>query len=203
MPSDAVDNDKDTPEGQDAPENNDDSFDFDSLPENVKTHIRALRGEAKGYRLDKRDLEQQLTDTNSKLSSTEESRKKELERRGDYESISRQQEQELAELKIKAGEGERYREAVEATNAQRIEQLPEHLRDLVPDVSPDAKAAWLDTALPKLTVAPIPDINAGAGGSGGSGKTTAKLSSDEKKIAAASGMTDEEWLVAKTRANIQ
>ena len=180
----------------------DDPFDFEQLPENVKSHIRGLRSEAKGHRLDKRDLEQQLTETTAKLSTAEESRKSQLERQGDYETLSRQQEQELAELRIKAEKADRLEKSIIERNTERVKKLPEHMRVLFPaSLSPEDQSTWLDEAIPKLTAPPIPDFDGGAGGQGRRGSGSAvKLTSDEKKVAAAMGITEEQYAAGKLKS---
>lgn len=188
--------------GDDSPPGDDDNFDFEALPENVRKHIRGLRSEAKGYRLDKRDLEQKLGTAESKMTSLEQARKIELERRDDFETLSRELEAELIELRLKAEKAERLEKAVIARNEKLAARIPEHLRELYPsNLSPEEQSEWLDKALPKLTAPPIPDLDGGAGGQGRS-RSSVKLTADEKKIAAASGMTEEEWIAARERAGL-
>lgn len=188
----------DTKTGADAPTGEDGSFDFEALPENVQQHIKGLRSEAKGHRLDKRDLEQKLDAVDKKMSALETARKTELERKDDFETLSREQETELVELRIKAEKAERLEEAVIARNATLVAKLPEHMRDLYPsELSPEDQSAWLDKAVPKLTATPPPNLDGGAGGQGRGGQSNVKLTSDEKKIAASMRMTDEEYIAAK------
>ncbi len=183
--------------GQDAPP---DEFDFDGLPDNVKQHIRGLRSEAKGHRLDKRDLEQKLADTEGKMTDLETSRKTELEREGNYEQLNRQQEQELVGLRLKAEKAERLEKSVIARNEVMLKKLPEHMQDLYPaDLSPEQQSEWLDKAVPKLTAQPIPNLDGGAGGQGRSGGSTVKLSSEEKILAARMRMTDDEYKAARDK----
>lgn len=184
-------------DGQDA-QQDDDGFDFDALPDNVKQHIYGLRSEAKGHRLDKRDLAQQLTETKGKMSTLEESRKVELERKGDFETLTRQQEIELTELRIKAEKMERLEQAIIARNEVERQKLPEHMQDIVPEgLSAEELSEWLNTAVPKLTASPIPDLDGGAGGQSRGRRTTAKLSNEEKAIAANMRMTEEEYIAAR------
>lgn len=170
---------------------------FESLDPELKQHILALRGEAKGHRLDKRDLRQEVSELKGKMTTLEESRKTYLERQGNFEELSREQEQELAELRLKAEKADRLEQSVKESNEKRIAKIPENMRSLVPEASPESTSAWLDTNETKLTAPPIPDLDGGAGGRGKGGRSTAKLSADEKKMAAAVGMTEDEYAARK------
>jgi hypothetical protein len=191
----------DDPQEQDGPgAQTGDDFDLETLPEPVRLHILKLRSEAKGYRLDKRKLKEEIAAIEEKMLSREEARKAELERKGEFEALSRKQELELAELRVKAERADRLEQATIARNEEMLKKLPEHMRDLFPEgLSPEAQSAWLDTAVPKLTAPTIPDLDGGAGGQGrgaGGGSGT-KLTPDEKKMAAAMGMTEEEYVAKK------
>lgn len=194
-------------DGADAPATSDDKNRLEDMTaEELVLEVRKTRGEAKGHRLDKRDLQAKLDDTNSQMSALAQSRKTELERKDDFEELNRLQDIELADLRTKAEEGQRYRESVEADNARTISKLPVHLKelaeDLATDLSPDKMQTWLGKHGDKLTAPTPPNLDGGAGGQGRSGGNAAKMSSDEEKMAAANNMTREEWIKARTRSNL-
>ena len=165
--------------------------------------VRKTRSEAKGYRLDKRDLENRLTETEGKMTRLEKTQKDRLEKQGDYESLNRQQEIELDELRIKGEKADRLEQSVIARNQRQLEKLPENMRDLYPaDMSPEAQSDWLDKAVPKLTAARIPDLDGGAGGHGSGGTRTPKLTKAEKEQAVKAGMTSDEWIAGKEKAGL-
>ncbi len=90
-----------------------------------------------------------------------------LKEQGEYKTLYETEVSKNAILASEAAKAERLEAAMIATNEQRALSLPEDLRSVVPDLPPEAKATWLDENLSKLTRAPIPNVNAGAGGSGG------------------------------------
>ena len=165
--------------------------------------VRKGWSEAKGYRLEGSDLRRKLTESEGKMTRLEKTQKDRMEKQGDYESLNRQQETELEELRIKGEKADRLEKSVIARNQRQLEKLPENMRDLFPsDMSPENQSDWLDKAVPKLTAARIPDLDGGAGGHGSGGTRTPKLNSYEKDAAAKAGMTEDEWSAAKAKANL-
>lgn len=184
-------------DGADAPPTDDKRGLEDMTAEELVLEVRKTRSEAKGYRLDKRELEQKVSDIESKLTKAEQSRKAQLERDQNFEALSREQEQELEELRIKAKKADRLEQSVKESNEMRVAKIPEHMRSLVPELSPEGTSKWLDTNESKLTAPPIPDLDGGAGGRGKGGGKKPGLSSEEKIMAAKVGMTEEEYSARK------
>jgi len=142
----------DNPSGLDspiAPVNDNPDGESDELAR-IRSALKQANAEAKQYR--------------EKLEAQQ---REKLVKKEEYKTLFEESEAKVAELAITAAKAERYEAALTATNEKRILQLPEDSRELVPDLPPEEKAAWLDKALPKLTRTPIPNINAGAGGAGG------------------------------------
>lgn len=189
----------DDPQNKDGddPQKDDDSFDFDALPDNVQQYIHGLRQESGKYRLGKKEMALKLAETENKMSNLEEARKVELEREGNFQELNRTQELELTDLRIKAEKAERLEKVMIANNETELAKIPEHLRELYPDGTPEQQSTWLRKAVSKLTAPLIPDLDGGAGGQSRGQRTTVKLSNEEKAIAANMRMTEEEYQAAR------
>ncbi len=144
----------------------------------------------------------------TELTAFRKQQEKQLREQGDYKTLSEQLATENAELPALRDEAQRYRESVEASNEQRVERLPEHMRGVVPsEYSPDQLSRWLDSNLAKLTAPPIPNLDAGAGGvSGGRRKTTkvTDLDRQQAEFAKDAGFpVDPEKLAARRKSGIK
>ena len=176
-----------------------DTVDLDSLPESTRKYISELRGESKDRRLEVKELKRQIAEIEGKLNQAEEAQKQDLEKKGDFEALSRRQEKELAELRLKVDRAERLEALFTERNTKMVERLPEHTRVLYPaTLPPEKQAEWLENALTILITPAIPNMDGGAGGqTRNSSSTSAQLTADEKRVAAASGLTEEQYAAAK------
>lgn len=113
-------------------------------------------------------------------------RETELTEQNRYKELYEAAQAELASLKSAQDEAKRYRESFENTLKARIESIPEDKRDLIPDLDPIAKMAWLDKAMPVL-VAPMkptaPRLDGGSGGTGSSDGTGKPLNATQMQLA--------------------
>lgn len=186
------------PDGDNSSSGHDKTALEDMTAEELILIVRQTRGEAKKSRIKRRNLEKELNDTKGQMSTVEKLRKQELEAEGNWKKLSDEQAIELARLGEIEAKAERLEASVIARNAKLVEKLPENMRDLYPsELSPEDQSAWLDKAVPKLKAMPPPNLDGGAGGQGRGGQSNVKLTSDEKNLAAAMRMTDEQYIAAK------
>lgn len=124
---------------------------------------------------------------------------------GRIQELYQGSESENATLRKSVEELEGLREAMVAMNDDAISQLPEEMRVLVEDHwSPKETADFLAKAVPLLRRDPVPNINAGAGGSGGVPPTPdveiTQADKDAAYIAAQHGRTVDAESLARRRA---
>lgn len=128
----------------------------------LKKELEKTRKEAAAHRIAKRDAEQ-------KLAAIE---RQKLEEQGQYQRLYEQAKSELEAKTIEIEAGSTYRTAFEETLRKRIEAIPEVNRGLIPnDYDPIRKSQWLDANWERLGARKFPNLDAGAGGSGGSSNT--------------------------------
>jgi len=117
-----------------------------------------------------------------------------LQEEGNWKQLAENAQKELARTKPYEERANALDAIIRARNDALIAQLPEHLRKAVPtDYPPEKLHSWLDATVPILTKPIAPDLNQGAGGSGGGTKQTPQLSEDEKRIAKAFGLSEEDY----------
>lgn len=159
------------------------------LPDWAREMVRQLREESKQRRMALREAQQ-------KAATAERSA---LEQAGNWRVIAEQLETEKREL-------EQYRERAEALEARlnesndaRLKRIPVEWRSMVPtDYAPERLAAWLDANAERLMKPAAPTLDAGAGG----GVSQPALNDDERRMAQAAGMTNEEYAKAKARMGL-
>lgn len=150
-------------------------------------------------RLDERDAEKQqfqtqIDELKGRLDTKDKAQKQQLEEDGKYKDLYEQALAEIETLKPYKDQAERYRKVVERGNEKLISQIPEDRRAVVPkSLTPDELHDWLGTSLPMLTLKPAPDMDAGAGANGGSGRDqTPKLAPEDAAVAAQMGLSAED-----------
>lgn len=157
---------------------------IEDLPDWAQKHIRELRQQAKERRLALKKAE-------------DEAREREqirLQEEGNWKQLAENAQKELARTKPYEERANALDAIIRARNDALIAQLPEHLRKAVPtDYPPEKLHSWLDATVPILTKPTAPDLNQGAGGSGGGTKQTPQLSEEEKRIAKAFGLSEEDY----------
>jgi len=156
---------------------------IEDLPDWAQKHIRELRQQAKERRLALKKAEDEARER-------EQAR---LKGSGDWKQLAENAQKELSRVKPYEERATALDGIIRASNDALIAKLPEHLRTAVPlDYPPEKLHAWLEATVPILTKPQAPDLNQGAGGTG-AGKTTPQLSEDEKRIAKAFGLSEEDY----------
>ncbi len=157
-------------------------IDLSTLPESVQTYIRSLRGEAAEKRKKLQALEAQMS----------EAEQKRLAEQGKWKELAEAREAELNKVKPYQTRAEALEARINANNKTRVERIPEHFRSLIPQLSPEDLATWLDANEAILTKPQAPDLNQGAGGSGG-GNIAPQLTAEELAIAKGMGVSPEDF----------
>ncbi|MDX2078566.1 MAG: hypothetical protein SFZ02_19195 [bacterium] len=170
--------------GLDAQQNGDDEIDLSTVDPRVKAVITKARREAAEWRTKLRALEKKASDAEQA----------QLKEQGKWREVAEQNEREALRLKPFEEGYTQITAQISEGNQKILATLPEHVRKAAPtDYPPEKLRVWLDTIAPILTKPPAPDLNQGAGGSGGSQQQIPQLSEDEKRIAKAFGLSEEDY----------
>lgn len=173
--------------------------DWASLPAWARDSYQSLQKQLKTVNDESAGRRHELDQVRQQLHSLTETQKKKLEAEGKFQELAEQRAAEIAELQRYKEQAERYEKRFKDSNAARIGQIPEQMRGLVPtELSAEQVAGWLDRNWAMLTQRPAPDIDAGAGGSGG-GKKLPKLTDYERALAKAGGVSEEEYAEFKAK----
>lgn len=157
---------------------------IEDLPDWAQKHIRELRNQAKERRLALKKAEEEARER-------EDAR---LAEAGNWKQLAEEAKKELARVKPYEDRATALDAIIRASNDALIAQLPEHLRKAVPlDYPPEKLHSWLEATVPILIKPNAPDLNQGAGGTGGGTKQTPQLTDDEKRIAKAFGLSEEDY----------
>ena len=152
----------DSPE-RDAPNGNGDGGEI----ENPLAYAAAMKKRADDAKAEATAAKQARQELQERMDAIEAANQEKLQQRGEYEQLYKDAMTEAEKLRQYQTEADALRGVLQSANTKRIEQIPEDLRDIVPDgLSPTQLSSWLDKSLPKLTRKPAPDIDAGVGGSG-------------------------------------
>lgn len=134
-------------------------------------------------------------------SAIQERETQELTEQNRYKELYEKAQKELETLKAAQETASRYQEALQTTNAARLERIPEDKRSLVPEYDdPVALGTWLDKNLQLLAEPGKPSpakLDGGAGPGGGTQNTLGKLTDQERMLAAAAGLSEEQYLKRK------
>ena len=191
----AEDDGSDDPEdhggAETSPEDADDvEGNIDDLPKWAQKVIYDTRSEAKKRRKEVGELR----DVQRKREQDR------LEENGEFKKLAEDRLSEITELTAYKDRFETLESMITSSNEQRVEDIPETLRSIVPvDYSPDKLAAWLDANANKLTTPDAPDFNAGEGGGSGGREKPVKLDAQQEKMIAESGI-DREKYIARLKA---
>lgn len=161
MPTDET-NGLDNPEdgGVDTPISND-----ETTPDGRDLELDKLRAASKLASAEAKKARQEKQALEAKFAKLEQDA---AEEDGRWQELYKSEQSKNSELSSSVEELDGLREAMVAMNDDAISQLPEEMRVLVKDHwSPMETADFLATAVPLLRRGPVPDVNAGAGGSGG------------------------------------
>jgi hypothetical protein len=142
----------------------------------------------------RRELESRLKLLETAAKTDEDKRLVETQ---NYKTLAEKREAELLTLRPLAVTAEEAEKTLQAVLAQQILELPENLRDLVPDgLSTNQKLQWLSKHKAKLTKPKGFDI--GTGKQGGGLPAMSDLTPEELEIAKNFGMTPEEYAKYKS-----
>ena len=157
------------------------------------------------FDIPKRRLDEAL-EANRKLKDEIDALKKEqqsqleaqLKEQGRYKELAEQRATELAELRPKAETVDTYEATLISVLAAQIAEIPEAMRDLIPDeLTTQQKLNWLSKNR-SLLVKPAPhDI--GAGKVGGGAPQGVDLTPDEVEMAKSFGLSPEEYAKYKDK----
>ncbi len=191
----AEDDGSDDPEddgGDETPPEDADDVDgnIDDLPKWAQKVIYDTRSEAKKRRKEVGELR----DVQRKREQ------KRLHDQGEFKQLAADRLNEITELTAYKDRFETLESMITSSNEQRVEDIPETLRSIVPvDYAPDKLATWLDANANKLTTPNAPDFNAGEGGGSGDREKPVKLDAQQEKMIAESGM-DRAKYIARLQA---
>ena len=198
MPTDEKDGSDDPQDGGvDTPISDD-----ENKPDGGSSELDKLRAASKSASAEAKQARKEKQTLQAKLEKMETDKAIED---GRFQELFQGSETENAKLRESVDELDGLREAMTAMNNDAISQLPEEMRVLVEDHwSPKETADFLAKAVPLLRRAPVPNVNAGAGGSGGvPPKPDVEITQAEKdaaKIAAQHGRTVDPESMARRRA---
>lgn len=123
-----------------------------------------------------------------------------LKKQGEWQQIAENEKKRADALEPLKTRAEALEKMIREGNEARVQKVSEDQRSLIPvDYPPERLSAWLDSNWDRLTTRPAPNIDAGAGGAGA---PPAKLTDDEKQVAAKAGMTEAEYIAAKQKAGM-
>jgi hypothetical protein len=162
---------------------------IEDLPAWAQTLVKELRDEAAERRV---ALKKQA----EAASAAEQAR---LAEQGKYKELAEAREKELNATKPYQERAQTLEKLITENNQRIIQQIPEQMRTLVPQLPPEQLAGWLTANQALLTRRPAPDTDAGAG-QGGSGGGANALTDDEKAEADKYGVSHEAFAKAKARA---
>lgn len=154
-------------------------------------YVQQLRQEAAGYRTKLKEFEEAQRNKHEQ----------ELAEQNKWKELAEQRAAKLAELEPTAQAYAQMIETMKASNAKRIEAIPEASRTLVPEYDDPAKlAAWLDANAALLNAKPIaPSLNGAAGGNYRPGAAPPVLSDEELTVAKKMGLTPEQYAESKLK----
>lgn len=169
--------------------------DFSALPEWARSEIDSLQNRLKEVNHESASRRHQLNEMSERLQKLEEQRQAGLS----AEEKLREAQANIDSLKQFEDRAKKLEDMIRQSNEQRIAQIPEHMRSLVPDGSPADVAAYLDRNAALLTKPIAPDLDGGAGS--GSGTRQPALTDEEKQIARRTGISEEAY--AQRKAEIE
>lgn len=164
---------------------------IDSLPGPAQEYIKKLRAEAAANRVKAKEEEA------ARIKREQEA----LAEQGKWKELAESRAKEVERLQAVQDELDSTKAIIEASNKARIERIPEDMRSLVPVdyLSPRDLAKWLDANESRLTKPAAPNLDAGAGVSGGGGQV--RLTEDQRNLARALGISEEKMIEQIKREN--
>lgn len=184
------DRDDQNPNAQQPTADNRDGSDSRYNPADLTEAMRIIAA------LEKRvgEREDAVSQFKERLTAMERAQQDKMHQNGQFEELAQQRAAEIETLKPYRERAEALEGVIRQSNAQRIEQIPEQMRSLVPVemLSPDQLATWLDKNAALLMRPPAPSLDGGAG-SGGTVEVI-RLTDEQKRLARSMGISDDEML---------
>lgn len=122
-----------------------------------------------------------------------EAAEKRLEESQRYKELSDQRAQQIVELQSKADKADQQESALQAVLDARVQEIPEDMRDVVPEGDVIFKLNWITRNMSKILKPVAPDIGAGTIGSNNIQTNRIELSPEEREVAKKFGMSEEEY----------
>jgi len=158
---------------------------IEDLPHWAQVLVKELRDESAARRLALRKQEDEAAKATQARLADE----------GKWKELADARAAELAKVTPYQQRAETLEKMITENNLRVIQQIPEQMRTLVPQLPPEQLSAWLSANQALLTRKPAPETDAGAGTGSGGGAGT--LTDDEKRMAALIGITNEAFAKAK------
>lgn len=164
--------------------------DFNSLPADVQARIRELTKEAEKYRKDKAAIERQRkADEEARLAQNQE-----------FEKLATGYKTELDALKPRAERLDAMETFLTESAQKRIAALPKQYQSLVPEYDDPLKTlAWLDANASVLGLQALADTGAGQTGDRAA---QVKLTPEEERVIAKTGVSREKYIEQKKRQGL-
>lgn len=164
--------------------------DFNSLPADVQARIRELTKEAEKYRKDKAAVERQRK-------ADEEAR---LAQNHEFEKLATAYKTELDNLKPRAERLDAMEQFLTESAQKRIAALPKQYQSLAPEYDDPLKTlAWLDANAGVLGQQATFDVGAGQQGDRAA---VVKLTPEEERVIAKTGVSREKFIEQKKRQGL-
>lgn len=138
------------------------------------------------------DLKTQVKTVSGQMTEFSKAQKKQLEEQGNFKELAQQREAEVQALTPYKERAATLEQIIRESNEARVAKIPETMRALVPiDYAPERLQSWLNANETLLTKPPAPNFDAGAGGTqSGQG---VQLTSGQKAMAKAMGMSEADY----------
>lgn len=165
----------------------------DALPAWAQKLVKTLRDENADYRVGRNKAQEEAAAKAKELELAAQREQQRLVEEGKWKELADKYGADAARLKPYEERALALEAQIKAHNETRMARIPEDMRTVIPTdyLSPEQLSKWLDANEAKLTTPSAPNIDAGAGGSGG--KPPVKLTDYEREVARMTGMSEAEY----------
>lgn len=182
--------------GQDAPqqEPENESSEREESSSSIEERLKKLEAE-----LAERDryIRELRDEAASRRIALKQQQEQHLSEQGKWKELAEQRAAEIEALSSYKEQAETLNGLVQQSIQQRVEMIPEDMRDIVPlDYPPARLHAWLDANLPKLTKPKAPNLDAGVSGGG---RSQAQLTDEERDLIRRMGIDEQKYLTQKNQ----
>jgi seryl-tRNA synthetase len=149
------------------------------------------------------EINQRAKEAEARLLALETERKAENEKRLEeqerWKELAEERAAKLAEAERKAAKADEYETEMKSYVEESLAKIPDDLKSLVPDGSPEQQFKWLKRNFEKLVKPVPPSTAAGTRGAGGTGQEQLNLTTEEAWAAKRFGLTAEEYAKYKDK----